>query len=152
MPSSPRLAAQIHIFIRELAGLLARAQLAVDGKMGRIPPRARKPVLIASAAVLLALLVALIGIALPERDPYAGWDLPPMVIQAPAHRDLIPPEELFLPDEPDFIPGVMLGRERREEWTAEDAEPWWRNPLADGEEHWRLGIERIVDEIMESVP
>jgi len=152
MPSSPRFLTQIQTFTRELAKLLARVQLAVDGKMGRIPPRARKPVLVTAAVALVVLLVVLVGASLPERDPYAGWDLPPVMIQAPAHRDLIPPEELFLPDEPDFVPGVMLGRERREEWTAEDAEPWWRNPLADGEEQWRIGIERMVDEIMESVP
>jgi len=135
-----------------LAGLLARAQLAVDEKMEKVPPRARKPVLVLAVLALVALLVALIVASLPERDPYADWAIPPPVMQLPPQQDLIPPEELFLPDEPDFVPGVMLGREQRTEWTAEDAQPWWQNPLADGEEQWRTRIERMVDEIMESVP
>jgi len=64
----------------------------------------------------------------------------------------IPAEELFLPDEPDFVPGVILEREKRTQWTADDAMPWWQDPLKDGEQEWRDQIEKTVDEIMESVP
>jgi hypothetical protein len=59
---------------------------------------------------------------------------------------------LFLPDEPDFIPGVMLGREQRTVWTAGDAESLWQDPLKNGEEPWRNRIEDAIDAIMESVP
>jgi len=69
------------------------------------------------------------------------------VIYAP-----IPAEELFLPDEPDFIPGVLLQRDRRSSWTNEDALEYWQDPLKDGEEHWREKIESSIDEYLERVP
>jgi len=138
-------------FPKGLAALLTRAESAVDGGLEKMPSRRRKPVLIATAAVLAALLLVFVGVSIP-RDTYDTWEAPPPAARDLAQRDLIPPEELFLPDEPDFVPGVLLGREQRSEWTVEDAEPWWQNPLAGGEEQWRVRIERMIDEIMESVP
>ncbi|MCL1954827.1 MAG: hypothetical protein FWF68_08585 [Spirochaetes bacterium] len=64
----------------------------------------------------------------------------------------IPAEELFLPDEPDFIPGVLLERERRSSWTEHDAEEFWQDPLKYGEEQWREKIEAAIDEFLERVP
>ena len=64
----------------------------------------------------------------------------------------IPPEELFLPQEPDFLPGVILEREPKTHWTTEDAAPFWQDPLKNGEEPWREQIEAIIDELMEGVP
>jgi hypothetical protein len=69
-----------------------------------------------------------------------------------AERIVIPPEELFLPEEPDFVPGILLERERRTSWTAADAEPHWQDPLRNGEEQWRDQAEAIIDELMERVP
>jgi hypothetical protein len=54
--------------------------------------------------------------------------------------------------EPDFVPGVILEREKRTQWTADDAASWWQDPLKDGEQEWRDQIEKTVDTIMESVP
>ena len=64
----------------------------------------------------------------------------------------IPAEELFLPDEPDFLPGVLLERERRSSWSEEDAMEYWQNPLVSGEEQWREKIEASVNEFLERVP
>ena len=64
----------------------------------------------------------------------------------------IPPEDLFLPEEPDFLPPVILERERRESWTGEDAEAFWYRPLEDGEEIWREQVEKVVDDLLERVP
>jgi hypothetical protein len=64
----------------------------------------------------------------------------------------VPPEELFLPDEPDFLPGVTLERDRRQSWSAEDAEPHWQDPLKNGEEPWRERVEAVIDELLEHVP
>jgi hypothetical protein len=65
----------------------------------------------------------------------------------------IPPEEIFLPEEPDFIPGVLLERERRTNWTEQDAAEYWQDPLKYGEEQWREKIEKtIIEEILERVP
>jgi hypothetical protein len=64
----------------------------------------------------------------------------------------IPPQELFLSDEPDFIPGVLLERERRLVWTEEDASEYWQDPLREGEEPWREKLEEAIDEFMERIP
>jgi len=64
----------------------------------------------------------------------------------------LPAEELFLPDEPDFLPGVLLGRERRSSWTEQDAEEFWQDPLREGEEQWRERIEASIDEFLERIP
>ena len=61
-------------------------------------------------------------------------------------------EELFLPDEPDFLPEVMLDRERREIWTEDDALEFWQDPLRAGEEQWRDKIDAAVNELLERVP
>jgi len=42
-----------------------------------------------------------------------------------------------LPDEPDYIPGVLLKRDRKLNWTEKDAEEFWQDPLKNGEEPWR---------------
>ena len=64
----------------------------------------------------------------------------------------IPAEELFLPDEPDYVPGVLLERGQRAKWTDEDASEYWQDPLKNGEEQWREKIEASIDEFMEQVP
>jgi len=64
----------------------------------------------------------------------------------------IPAEELFLPDEPDYVPGVILGREQRSSWTDDDASEYWQDPLKYGEEQWREKVEASIDEFMEQVP
>jgi hypothetical protein len=64
----------------------------------------------------------------------------------------VPPEEIFLPDEPDFIPSVLLGREKRTSWTSQDAAIFWQDPLKEGEERWREKIETAIDEFLERVP
>jgi len=64
----------------------------------------------------------------------------------------IPPDEIFLPDEPDFVPGVILERERRTVWTEKDAQEYWQDPLREGEEQWREKIEAEIDKYLERVP
>jgi hypothetical protein len=99
----------------------------------------------------LSILAAALATALgPPRAGLAaerGGEPSGLIREAP-----IPPEELFLPDEPDFLPGVIPERERRDLWTAEDAEPYWYNPLERGEEEWRNRIRAALDEFLEHVP
>jgi len=64
----------------------------------------------------------------------------------------IPAEELFLPDEPDYIPGVLLERQQRASWTEDDASEYWQDPLKTGEEQWRQKIEAAIDNFLEGVP
>jgi hypothetical protein len=107
----------------------------LEGRLGFI--------LTGTALVLIVLLVAAFatGKPAPERPEAAlSGSLP------------IPPEELFLPEEPDFLPPVILEREQRDAWTADDAEPYWYNPLEQGEEEWRERVEQVIDDLLERVP
>jgi hypothetical protein len=113
--------------------------------------------LIGLGFVLSFLLAALItGLVSPntglaaEGEPGPPWNAGEM---SGLTRDApIPPEELFLPGEPDFLPGVIPQREQRKVWTAEDAEPYWYNPLERGEEEWRNRLRAALDEFLEHVP
>jgi len=64
----------------------------------------------------------------------------------------IPSEEMFLPDEPEFLPEVIIERERRSSWTEDDAAQYWQDPLRNGEQQWRDKIEAAVDKFLERVP
>jgi hypothetical protein len=102
------------------------------------------------AALVLALIILLLVLIPASRSPAAGATGP---AAAGMFRPVpIPPDELFLPEEPDLLPGVILERERRDAWTAEDAEPYWYNPLEQGEEEWRERVEQVIDELLERVP
>lgn len=109
-------------------------------------PAAMRIVYIGSAGVLVLLIFIIIlaasgsGKKRPAQPDYLNMKVE------------IPPAEVFLPDEPDFIPGVTLDRDRRETWTAADAEPYWQDPLKKGEEEWREKIETAIDNYMERVP
>ena len=116
----------------------------------KIPQEKRRIALIvaASAVAVVVLLIAGVSLLLRGRpDEQSGAPRP-----AASLRITIPADELFLPFEPDFVPGVMLGRERQAEWTAEDVEPFWQDPLRGGEQQWRDMIEKTIDDIMGSVP
>ena len=101
---------------------------------------------ITAAVLLLIISVMAVMIGTSGRQQNTGSEF------LSSQRTIIPPEDLFLPDEPDFVPGIMLERERRTEWTTQDATPFWQDPLKDGEEQWRKQIELSIDELMESVP
>ena len=117
----------------------------------KIPQEYRRAAAVAAVVITVMLLMAGMGTLLLSRggsgvrEDFVAPDAPPV-------RFVIPPEELFSPDEPDFVPGVTAERERRNAWTEEDAAPWWRDPLKNGEQNWRDQIEKNVDEILEGVP
>jgi hypothetical protein len=106
----------------------------------------RKAALVAILGVLLLVLILCLVFML------AGKGNNRIVEDDAPARPVIPPEEYFLPGEPDFTPPVFLERERRQSWTAEDAAPFWRNPLEKGEEPWRERIESVIDQMLEGVP
>jgi hypothetical protein len=107
----------------------------LEGKLVFIP--------VGLVLVFIVFLMILAMPGMPDR-PAAGAE----VFKAAP----IPPEDLFLPEEPDFLPPVILERERREVWTEEDAEPFWYRPLEDGEEVWREQVEKVIDDLLERVP
>ena len=117
---------------------------------GSIPPEKRRLVFIISSVVLVFLLVIFAVTKLSSADK-SGSSVS-SAGRTTVRQGFIPPEDLFLPDEPDFIPGVIPDREQRTIWTYSDAKPWWQDPLKNGEEQWRRRIELTIDAIMESVP
>ena len=130
------------------AGLRGGLKQKLDGLFDRIPVD-RRIILTLAIGVPVILLLVIIGASLVSKDSSVKPEVPPV---SSAMTKRIPAEDLFIPDEPDFVPGVILERERRKQWTADDAMPWWQDPLKDGEQEWRDQIEKTVDEIMESVP
>ena len=164
MPSPPHLKTQIqnvtarvgalfHQVLEKAAGLRVRILAATDRLLDRVPQEKRRLVVMGAAGFLAAVLLVIIGVSLATRDgPGERRVAATADQQSQPQRAAIPSDELFLPFEPDFVPGVILGREQREEWTVEDAAPLWQNPLKNGEQEWRDLIEKTVDTIMESVP
>jgi hypothetical protein len=138
--------------IKELGRKAADFVKGPSGKLSAliplIPAGKKKILFIGLGSALIICLIALVSgmnYASDARVKETG-----SLIRAIQQR--IPPEDLFLSDEPDFLPGPIPGREQRDSWTAEDAEPFWYNPLEKGEEQWRNRIEAVVDELLEHVP
>jgi hypothetical protein len=140
--------------VEKLTEFFASIRLAVKKTLDDMPPQKRRLVLLTAAAVLAILLLIFIFTKLPSGTGTGGKTgiQAPVPVPTEARPGIIPPEDLFLPDEPDFIPGVMPERERRETWTADDAAPFWVDPLKNGEQQWRDRIEETIDKIMESIP
>ena len=128
-------------------GLWGRLKEKLEALRNKLPAD-RRIVLIMAIGLPVVLLLFITGTLLLSKDASVKTELPASSVTTRR----IPAEDLFLPDEPDFVPGVILEREKRTQWTADDAMPWWQDPLKDGEQEWRDQIEKTVDEIMESVP
>ncbi|MHC6202449.1 hypothetical protein ACYULU_04555 [Breznakiellaceae bacterium SP9] len=113
------------------------------------PEQAKSPkgILLAALAVVAVVLVICLGVVLmeeKERSVSRGT-----VLSGPP---LIPTEELFLPDEPDFLPKILLDREKKEAWTDADASAHWRDPKELGDELWKKEVETVIDTLLEVVP
>jgi len=109
----------------------------------RAAPERRQIIFFGLCSLLVvSIVIAAIIIALNPRQPSpAAANIPP---------GGIPPEELFIPDEPDFIPDFLLDREPRHFWSVDDIRPFWRSP--GNPAIWQDMIHSAVDELMESVP
>jgi hypothetical protein len=132
-----------------------RLRPVADRLVEKIPPEKRRLVLTASIGFCAVFVLILAGTSLGKAAVSGDGDKGRKGAAAgtpPVQQGSIPPDDLFLPDEPDFVPGIRLEREQRTMWTADDAAPLWQDPLRNGEEPWRDHIERTIDEIMESVP
>jgi hypothetical protein len=125
-------------FLDEKAGPLA------DGVLSRIPEEKRRPFFFCLGGIVF-LLMCIVMITL-----IAGAERPEKKneIAEPA----IPPEELFFPGEPDFVPSLLLEREPRRFWTPDDIAPFWEDPGNLGRGQWIKEMEAVIDTLMEDVP
>jgi hypothetical protein len=107
---------------------------------------------------LAALLCALIGILLLQSYTEENTDVKrskseivQMPLRVTSGVPSIPAEDIFPPDEPDYLPNVILEREPRA-WSAEDTREYWTNPLENERVDWRGAITNVVDDIMDTLP
>jgi len=61
-------------------------------------------------------------------------------------------DELFPPEEPDFLPTVLLYQEPRGEWSVEDAAPFWTDPSTLNVPALRSVAKERIDALMETIP
>ncbi|MDR3302473.1 MAG: hypothetical protein LBT01_08125 [Spirochaetaceae bacterium] len=107
--------------------------------------QARKLILYGGAGAVLLILIIIVIVKISmgtEKKPLVDIFVP----------DRLREEDLFLPDEPDFLPSVILEQEQKTRWTAEEAEAFWTNPLEYGEDFWRQQIDATLDKLLERVP
>lgn len=116
----------------------------VSDAFTRLTPEKKRLMFFAlgGSAVFFIILLTVV-IALNPRQPGAS----------PANMTAaggIPAEELFIPDEPDFLPDFLLDREPRHFWSVDDIRPYWRSP--GNPAFWQDLIRSAVDELMENIP
>ena len=124
------------------------------GWIGRIKERFNagpRLKLIAAGAILGTILVIL-GIMLVLTQNNRARRLRDSEAVVELFRMEIPPEELFLDDEPDFLPDLLPERERRDAWDADDVRPYWTDPGDEDVRVYEDMMGAVVDGIMEGVP
>jgi hypothetical protein len=115
-----------------------------------IPPGQRRIILVCCGAALVVILFLLVLLLVVDHRRSAPPDTGQELRNALGPRS-ISPEELFLPEEPEFLPDVLLNRDPAP-WTAADARPFWTDPLEGGEELWLERIETVIDDLLEHIP
>jgi hypothetical protein len=137
--------------IRQKAGQSLSVVERLIGKSRDFLQTRRKSVLICLTACAALLVLCVIAIVVNVRGNNSGTKSEMGLVEAFSPRP-IPPEEFFLPAEPDFLPETIPERERRESWTTEDALPFWTNPLDAGALDYTELMSKGVDDLMERVP
>jgi hypothetical protein len=154
-PVAAKLKAILEVFVdymvKALKTLRALFFALEDTLLENVAPEKRRVIYLSMVGGFTAVLVIII-IGLVMMGNQSDKNKKPVAESGISGNYLIPPDELFLPNEPDFVPGVMLEREQRLKWTNADAIPFWQDPLKNGEQEWRNLIEKTADEVMESVP
>jgi hypothetical protein len=142
---------------RQTAGQLADQGLAAAGGLaGKVAEFFRtrsKPVLICFIACVILLIFGitaiLVSVQANARNTGTGDVRDLSEVFSPRS---VPPEEFFLPDEPDYLPETLPEREKRKSWTVEDAAPFWTDPLDEGAGAYPDLMSTAIDDLMERVP
>ena len=138
----------LNTFIEAFKLLPGKIVFIADRFLGHFPAEKRRIILFAfggSVALLLILVISTVVI-------HSGRPKKSAAVEVSAGPLLnIPPEDLFIPAEPDFLPGFLLEREPRHSWSIEDIHPYWKKPEGNPD-LWREKIKSAVDKLMEDVP
>ena len=127
-----------------LSSLRASIALSLtDRFLSRFPEGKRRPILFGIGGIVVLFFILIITLAVNSGKPKTTTATD-IIIGA-----VIPPEQLFIPAEPDFLPEFLLEREPRRFWTIEDIRHYWRNP--GNPDFWREEIKSAVDKLMEGV-
>jgi hypothetical protein len=113
--------------------------------------RTRRKLVLICLAVCAALFVLCVTAVLTGVREDAGTGRERDLSEAFSPRP-VPPEEFFLPEEPDFLPETLPEREKREAWTVEDARPFWIDPLDEGNAEYTDLMSTVIDDLMEKIP
>jgi hypothetical protein len=136
--------------IRQTAGQGLSAAGGLAGKsreLFRTQPKLILICLVACAAFLILCVTLVMVSVRGDAGTGNGQDMSGTFSPRP-----VPPEEFFLPDEPDFLPETLPEREKREFWTEEDALPFWTDPLDEGTAEYTDLMSTVIDDLMERVP
>ncbi|MDR2601184.1 MAG: hypothetical protein LBC53_01840 [Spirochaetaceae bacterium] len=61
--------------------------------------------------------------------------------------------EIFILEEPDFLPKALLKREPSAVWTSEKAQEYWIDPSLETDKEVLLNnVEKSIDKLLENVP
>jgi hypothetical protein len=135
--------------IKSMAGRGVAGVKVLFSRLSGIFRRRKMLILLGLTLVMLLCLMAILLVMNPKPGGIAGGA--PDLGETFRPRS-VPPEELFLPGEPDFLPRFRLERERRDFWTAEDARPFWTDLPEEGSEIFTDMVESVIDGLMERVP
>jgi hypothetical protein len=113
--------------------------------LDRIPEDKRR-MFTYSLGGLVFLLIIMIVVAL------AGSGGRTENLQAIAANRGIPVDDLFYPEEPDFLPPLLLERLPGQAWAMDDLRQYWTDPGSGYEEKWREMAETVIDKLLEGVP
>ncbi|MDR1219176.1 MAG: hypothetical protein LBK73_06145 [Treponema sp.] len=144
--------AQISAILDKLLTALALALTALNNVFEK-----HKKIVKATFGALALILCLLTGILFLQRDIIkrdADTKRSKTVqasLRVASDAPSIPVEDIFLPDEPDYLPKVILEWDPHI-WSAEDAREYWTNPLENEHINWRETITNVVDDIMDKVP
>jgi hypothetical protein len=144
----------IRDFLDHAADLLGTIRDRAAGLAGQVKEKfnAGPKLKLISAGAILGVVLVVTGIML-----FLTWNsrvrrMGDAEAVAELFRMELPPEELFLDDEPDFLPDLLPERERRNEWNAGDARPYWTDPGDEDPGVYEDMMTTVVDGIMERLP
>ncbi|MDR0409424.1 MAG: hypothetical protein LBH18_03405 [Spirochaetaceae bacterium] len=102
--------------------------------------------------VVVLLIAVPVVIAITAKSILSPRDNKTQTADAVFKPSPIAPEDLFIPDKPDFLPPVMLERERKKVWTSEDALEFWTPASEFPDDFWQNKISESIDRILEPLP